>query len=180
MIAAEQGNVEAYDWLPVGKIQGKVVEMLRADSNFVETTVAPVLNSDSLIIFSRSTPFEGFTPTLGMAGVEGPYPQWNLPVVRWGLYPRTVLDVNFKGGGKAVLKVSGETNLPSETMTVNLNGKDVYTYTFKSVSKFEDMEVPIELANGKNTIQFNYTAGDPNPAKSMAVLFQKLTITSSK
>jgi hypothetical protein len=161
-------------------VQGEILEALRKNAHFEEVASVPAPNGKKYIIFERASPFNGLHPVTGMAPIEGPYPQWNMGAVEWGLFPSTQLELMETSQGKARLEMYCKTDMPGETMTVSLNDKLIYTYTFPKPEDFYEIDVPLELADGKNKIKLEYSKGVANEARPMAVLFQKLRVNLIK
>ena len=122
-------------------------------------------------------PFFGWTAREGITDTMGPFPQWQLPFVRWGSYPDTRVAVNVPTAGKYRLFLLMRRNDdPAQTLRVELNGKQIAAHQFNSSFNFEPMRVPLDLKAGDNDLTFRYGSGDKDTAFPRAVLFQNFQV----
>ncbi|MCC6661838.1 MAG: hypothetical protein IT437_13235 [Phycisphaerales bacterium] len=124
--------------------------------------------------------FIGWTAMEGLDKPQGPFPAWNLPIVRWGVQPRTRLE--FKSDGLAAyLDFECESNgLPGQDISISLNGAPVYRYEFLPGRGFTAHRVALSPRAGRNEIEMTYALGirDARPA-NRAVLFSRLQVLPS-
>ena len=122
-------------------------------------------------------PFVGWTPIDGIMPIEGPYPQWNLPRVRWGIYPATRLHVQCSQAGdyRLILDMRRSDD-PRQAITVSINGQTTITHHFTEAFEFQSLSVEMKLKAGDNTIELRYASGDPDGPPGRAVLFSKMQV----
>jgi len=123
--------------------------------------------------------FCGWDEEIGIGPEEGPYPDWNLPFVRWGLGPRTELRFKSKKERALLSMICGTHHLSWQNMEIILNGVPIYRHRFATPGRFFEIRIPLETIAGKNVIVFKYQTWDvDNPDKPLALLFKQLHIVS--
>lgn len=129
------------------------------------------------LIDSLAAPFFGWTALEGLDPEGGPFPQWDLPVVRWGLAPRTELIFDSDGGPLVVSMLCGKHQLPNQKATILLNGEQIARYEFTVPGEFRDINIPINPKAGTNRLTLEYQTWDKKfPERPMALLFKRLRI----
>lgn len=121
--------------------------------------------------FLRCTSEEGITPA------EGPHPQFDLPVVRWGLGPQSVL--RFQASGTAaVLRIEARRNDdPHQAIELWLNGRFLARHQFGPDAVFHELYLPVQLCGGENELRIEYQSwGSREDARELAVLFRRIQI----
>lgn len=124
--------------------------------------------------------FRGWTSIEGLDPPEGPYPQWDLPQVRWGVGRRTTLVFEADGRERALVMTCRRNENPMQTMVVRMNGRELLRHTFGG-QDFQTIRVPLGAAHGRTTIVLEYVRElDPekNP-RGLSVLFKALTTVRS-
>jgi 4-amino-4-deoxy-L-arabinose transferase-like glycosyltransferase len=123
-------------------------------------------------------PFYGFTIISGMNPLEGPYPQWGLPQVHWGLYPETRLNIPHQGTGSAELYLEARRNdSMTQALTISLNGTPLIHHAFNENFQFEPIHSPLSLHAGNNLLVITYANGDQGSwPPNRAVLFRMLQV----
>ncbi|MBK8916115.1 MAG: polysaccharide pyruvyl transferase family protein [Phycisphaerales bacterium] len=123
--------------------------------------------------FLRCTSEEGITPA------EGPYPQFDLPVVRWGLGPQSVLRF-ASSGGAAVLCIEARRNDdPHQAIELSLNGRLVARHQFGPEAVFHELRLPVRTVAGENELRMEYQSwGSKDDPRELAVLFRRIQITA--
>lgn len=176
-IASEAGVEGVIDWLPSTKIQDQTLELVRSRGDFRQIAIVPTINGKRYFVFEKPGPFSGWDRIEGLAREEGPYPQWNLPVVRWGL--GTATTAHFTAGPKgAVLHIVARADVPGQAMIVQLDGRVLIQHQFAKPGQFDTLNIPLEAQAGAHTVVLSYTKHDNNPDRPMAVLYQKLQVSN--
>jgi hypothetical protein len=124
-----------------------------------------------------SMPFVGWDKATGLGLIEGPYPGWDRPAVRWGLGPKTTLA--FDCGMEPVrLHVAGWHNEPSRSpVVVRCNGAVVGAWTFGAADGDRPSAFLLPSVRGTNEVTFEYCSWDRrDPRRPAAVLFRQLQI----
>jgi Dolichyl-phosphate-mannose-protein mannosyltransferase len=118
--------------------------------------------------------FSGWDTAEGLDPIEGPYPQMDLPRVRWGTGAATMIRFQSDGGAKRiVLRCRGNTR-PEQQMTVRLNGQELTSELLGAGQEFHFLVIPAVARQGENRLRLEYvnTWGD----RKLAVLFSVLRI----
>lgn len=180
VIANEPNAEEAYDWLPSGEIQEQTLRMVRESQEFHLLAVNETIARRKYYVFERVSGFADSIVLSGFGEREGPYPQWSLPSVRWGLGPKSMLVVRVPGPGRARLIVSGLSYRGSQSIGFIVGQKEIYRHTFEQPGQFDTFVVPIQLEGTETTVEFVYGLAEvPNAAdrRPRAVLFKTLQVT---
>lgn len=122
-------------------------------------------------------PFLGWDAVSGLRPPEGPYPDWNLPIVRWGLGPRT--EMYFEGGGEQLVlsMVCGPWHLAWQEVSILLNGEQIGHRRFDTQFEFVKIRIPMHPRAGRNSLTLRYqTWDDTDPQHPLALLFKSLRI----
>ncbi len=176
-----KGSVAHAPDVIIGKSDSRVVVDPCTGRTFVAvlgnswfTTMMPG-SPDSVVTF----PFDGFGKVSGLNPVEGPYPQWDLPEVRWGIFPETRLEVPSKGVGKWELYMEVRRNdNTGQTLEILLNGESLTRFAFSGAFRFEPIQVALPLREGKNEVVIRYGSGDNKDAwpEGRGALFRMLQV----
>ncbi|MCR4289245.1 MAG: glycosyltransferase [Candidatus Scalindua sp.] len=124
--------------------------------------------------------FYGWDEETGIGSEEGPFPEWNLPVVRWGMGPHTELHFKSKGGLLMLSMICGPHHLRWQRMKVFLNGVQVHQQLFDNDGKFHQIHMSLKTCTGKNLIVLKYETWDKTDSiRPLALLFKQLKIETS-
>lgn len=124
--------------------------------------------------------FREWTSIEGLDPPEGPYPQWDLPQVRWGVGKRTTLVFEADGRERELVMTCRRNENPMQTMVVRMNGRELLRHTFGG-QDFQTIRVPLGAPFGPTTIVLEYLR-EHDPAKNprgLSVLFKALTTVRS-
>jgi hypothetical protein len=122
-------------------------------------------------------PFIGFDVIEGMADPEGPYPHWELPVVRWGLGPKTRLRVVGDGGPAALVLECRRNDLAEQAIAIFLNGHEIERFKFGFDFVFHRLDIPLHLLPGENELVFDYAVWQsPATPDRRAVQFRRIQV----
>lgn len=123
----------------------------------------------------KRPPFAGWCALESVAPEEGPYPQWDLPVVRWGLGPSSRLEFLSDGAMKQLVLNCRRNDHTNQQMTVEVNGASLTNLAFGPEFEFKEWTLPIPTVPGTNEVKIRYSnwqqAGRP-----VAVLYKKLAV----
>ena len=189
VVVADEDADGIYRWLPSYIVQRPVLDFLRMQPAMQEIMVSKTSKdvADGYIrLFANKSHLQKKELTVflpyrisGFLPPEGPYPQWKLPVVRWGLYPESqiLLPDRLRGGIKIRLSARGK---PGTALVVTHNRVEIYRHLFKG-SSFEDIAIPLSVSSGQNAVGFQYeefSTGEDGINRT--ILFQNIRITSSE
>jgi hypothetical protein len=176
VIASEQGNSESFgDFIPSGNMQEKTLAYVRDNPNFAEIAEIPTQNEKRFFVFKRVPPFYGWNLTSEIGPVEGPFPDWQLHEVRWGLGPKTVGAVSLPVSGKYHLIASGKAAVDNTVLTIRVDGSEVGTHTFPA-ARFEAFDLPVGLTAGPHEIELDYGNWVKDGPRPMGILFQTMKL----
>lgn len=125
--------------------------------------------------------FYGWTRATGLAPAEGPYPQWSLPRVRWGLGPVTRLSFESSQGENRNLVMRCKPHqVADQELSVLLDGSPMGRRVFPNGEQFVDVVFPLTASGGAHEIEIRYRTWDASdPDRPLAILFEKLRIELS-
>ncbi len=175
VIAAEPDSPDAAPIYPSTEIQAQTLAMLRARGDYKLVATCPGLANKMYFVYQKAPPFQGWGLMEGLGPVEGPYPQWQLPVVRWGVGRSTLLTTHAATTGTQRLCISCDSQLPDQRMTIKLDGRTIVTESFPRPNVFLDFEYPLQLTEGDHRIDLEYARSSETDA-GRAVLFQRLSL----
>jgi hypothetical protein len=177
VLVGESGNSETFTNLPGGRIQEQLLAVVRSRPDYVERAAFPTLTGKPYFIFERIGPFFGWSAMEGFLDEEGPYPQWELPVVRWGRGPVSRLAVEDQHGGRRRLVSRCRSDFNGQVMTIRLDGTEIGRHAFTETGRFDQIEIPLVLAPGAHGVELDYAVSDSSPTGlNRAVLFEVLRL----
>ena len=101
----------------------------------------------------------------GLASQEGPYPQWDLPIIRWAKQP--VVRITIPANPKLrTLRLSFSTRLQmreESVLEIHHNGETVQRYGLQGSSIWLDRVVDVPASPGVNVIEFVDRSGGDVP-----------------
>jgi len=125
----------------------------------------------------RNVRFGYFKVTEGLAPEEGPYPQWNLPLVRWGLGPATKLEFHAKPAEAFELTLEIERPATKLTIEIVLNGLSLARAEIAMQPENKTLVFPLEGRSGINQLEIRYSAWDnATESRPLAVLFRSVKL----
>lgn len=148
------------------------VQWIRSPIIVTSTTVAGDVFRSLDVQFSRVSNF---------ASLEGPYPQWNLPRVRWGLGPETRIEFVSDEAREVNMVFLVRTSIEDQEMEVSLNNKAIKKVHVRSDLKegaFQEVQVKGVLRKGRNGLVLDYSRWKKDGEKRLAVLFSLVQIGS--
>lgn len=180
VVVFSDDNQEVSRWLPAGDpgVQRHAAASLAALGSELESFRYPSLRGGEARMYVRLGQFHGIQAGQGLGPIEGPYPQWKLPVVRWGFGPAS--QITHPGStAAAVLAIEAQSPLPDQVITVVVDGRNAGTLRFSKANEPEMFTLPLGVLAADSRITLNYAKWtEPSPAdpRRMAVLFRKLQI----
>jgi hypothetical protein len=112
----------------------------------------------------------------GLDRLEGPFPRWGLPVVRWG-GRRTRPAFDSDGAGAAPVLDCRRNGTLDQAMSVSLNGVEVHRGEFGRPWVFTVHRIPLRPRRGRNELTIedrNFTHA--GTTREQAVLYQRLPV----
>jgi hypothetical protein len=155
---------------------------LRSNAAFEQLAYVPFSDTGKgFRIFSRKAK-DGFAPGMRLGGfgpIEGPYPQWNLPLVRWSHGSESTITVSRDRAMAATFHARFTTPIPDLTVQILLNDVLLHTHVVPDHTVSQDVMVPVELASGDNTIRLVYSRTVSIDGLPRAALFRAIRIVPS-
>jgi hypothetical protein len=179
-ITFTNGNDEVATWLPSAQVIPAVNAIVAQNPAFTRLAVfASPSGQGNVELYVKPMAFEHIRADDGLGPLEGPYPQWKLPRVRWGLGPSMSFTVNMPADRNGVLRLTAQSPWPGQTMSIIVARREVKRCGFTKVDAVETFDVPLAAlaADSKVTVQFlrwqEPTSSDP---RKLAVLFHDIAI----
>jgi glycosyltransferase involved in cell wall biosynthesis len=123
--------------------------------------------------------FVGWDEDAGLMPEEGPYPEWDLPVIRWGVRPRTELRFTAHKKASSLSMICGPHHLSWQNVKVILNDREIGQMRFDNPGEFRTIEIPLEACVGHNRVILEYQNWDKTDSgRATALLFKQLRIVS--
>jgi hypothetical protein len=182
VIASESGIGEAAEGLPSTVHQDDSLAIVRQCDEMRQVATVTSYTGRHYFLFARDLlvpdhyePFSGFWVEAGLGDLEGPYPQYNIPIARCGYAPQTVLGFSQHDPGPAVAIVSVQGELANQVVTVELNGKTISQFDASSGGFFRHV-VRMNAQAGTNRIQFDYAVHENAAVNPKAIIFRRLQV----
>jgi 4-amino-4-deoxy-L-arabinose transferase-like glycosyltransferase len=119
--------------------------------------------------------FFGWDSDDGLKAAEGPYPQFDLPIVRWAQKRTMTLAFRTDGAPMTLVMECRRNDTTSQTMTVRFDGSQVLHFEFGGAWEFRPLQAALNAAAGEHELTFDF-ANVNEPGSAWAVLFRKLQI----
>jgi hypothetical protein len=177
VIASEQGNSEAYGgFIASGNIQDQTLALVRDSGEFEQVAAYPTLNPKRYFLFKRIPPFAGWEALEGMGPLEGPYPDWMLPQVRWGYGPKSDLRVTVDHAGDFQIRGWARGAMAGLEMTIRVDGREIGRHVFANDRDFERFAFVVSLQPRRHEVEMSYSNWAKEADKPMAVLFKSMEL----
>jgi hypothetical protein len=168
-------------WLPSGKpaVQRHATQTLATMADDFQVFRYPSPKGGEARMHVRRGPFQGIEAGMGLGNLEGPFPQWNLPIVRWGLGKESSVHVVGATGANARLRIEAQTPLEDQRIKVLVNGKAAGEFRFSAREVPQAFDLELGELPAASTIILQYarsTEPSPNDPRRMAVLFRRLQV----
>jgi hypothetical protein len=180
VLAFAPDNADVLSYLPSGAPAhlGAVIALAEADDQLrpiaIETSSG---KPGSIRLFVRHGPLEIGRDAQGIGPLEGPYPQWSLPVVRWGYGPASRFFVPASARPSRLV-LEAQTPHRGEVLSVKIDGVERLRHEFRTVDVPEAFAVvlPATAREGWD-VELDYSQWSPGTAadpRKVAVLFRKI------
>jgi hypothetical protein len=158
----------------------EILTLARTQPYLVEVQSFPSFDGVVYYLFkNKHNSFTGWKSFKNLGPVEGPFPNWGLPRVRWGLGTQTRLQFDSKQDAPMRLSMSCRSGTSDQVLTVLLDGKEIFNQSLPGGKAFTaiDFLLPV-LADGEHELTLAYSASDSSSeaARSLSVLFDRLQI----
>jgi hypothetical protein len=168
--------------LPSGdaKLVGEIAKYIEGDAHLTRALTLESLDGvGETHVFVRRPAFEMGGHARGFGAIEGPYPQWNLTRVRWGLGPSSSFVVPGSLHSSRLLLVA-QTPHKTQVVTVLVDGHEVKRHEFVGTDAPEEIIAGLPDAGGRDRlVELVYSKWNPGNAldpRKMAVLFRRIQL----
>lgn len=122
--------------------------------------------------------FAGYGAADGLSAPEGPLPEVMVPVVRWGLPPRTRLTFALGAGERVRLEAVFQCDHPDQAMTVSLDDRPLTHVVIRRPAEPTPLLLDLPAAAGEHSLVFEYARSYPQPgsARAIAMLFRAIRV----
>lgn len=122
--------------------------------------------------------FDGFDAVEGLSAPEGPLPERLVPLVRWGLPPRTTVEFSLGAGERARLEVVLQSDYPDQAMTIVLDDRPLTHIALRRPAEPIPLVLDLPATAGGHRLVFDYARSYPQPGsdRMIALLFRALRI----
>ncbi len=178
VIASESGTGVIADFLLSSRIQDQLLADLQARKDFKQIGKYPFITTRRSVYVFQRLYFDGFTPISGLDDTEGPLPELNDHVARWGLGPATKLKIRAPEAGLYELTWKARAAVKEQMITVRLDQIAVGQAAVPAAKEFIRSTIAMQLPEGDHdlTLEYSvYNSGGKDP-RPMAVLFEELRV----
>jgi hypothetical protein len=175
-------NSEVLRTLPSGdvKFAEEIAKRVEGDARLRRVlTLGSRVGDGETRIYVKAPAFGMGADARGFGAIEGPYPQWNLPRVRWGLGPSSTFSI--PGAQKSSrLLLEGQTPHKGQVLTVRVDGKEAARHEFAGTDAPEQVVVEMPDVGGRDRMvelaYSKWSAGTAADSRKMAILFRRIQI----
>lgn len=174
--AALEAALDGADFIvaPAGAAAGSVLRAALARRGDFEPVGGGAAAGRGLAVLRSVGPFAGFEVVSGMRVAEGPHPQWDLPLVRWGEGPRSVLRVRAEEGGTLRVFALCRVFRYNQVLTVLVDGREAGVFPLEG-GAWRPVSVRVPVEAGERTVELVYSVWDDEPGeRPNAVLYRTL------
>jgi hypothetical protein len=121
-------------------------------------------------------PFHNLGPISGFLPIEGPYPQWKLPLVRWATGPaaRAEFLVDWRGKGHLVMRARSD--LAGQRIDVMLDGEPAGTCDLATPGEFVECSFPVNVSRSLSVVDLSFSKSGSVEDGGRSVLFTELRL----
>lgn len=135
--------------------------------------IGPMLTDGEI---ASEVAFGGWMGARELGSIEGPYPHLDLPRIRWGLGPRTLMRF-YPTGDTFVIDFDARPLIANTWLTIELNGETIRRELFTSNQEFRRVRLRLPVNAGeRNTIELHYSQ-NAETGRPLAMLYRRLMFT---
>lgn len=165
-----------YGWQMIGYGEGPHRWFLfkRDQNNLISFFDSSLLTLSNLSL----SPFQGWYNATNILPLEGPYPELNLPQIRWAIFPSASTQVKTDRAAIYKLSVSAYPAIKNIKMSILVDDHKIATHQFSTPGKFDDIDFKLNLKPGEHKIEFHFSNFIFSEDKQRrAILFRKLNFS---
>jgi hypothetical protein len=125
-----------------------------------------------------ATGFAGYDAAEGLSAPEGPLPEVMVPVVRWGLPPRTTLTFSVGAGERVRLETIFQCDHTDQAMSLTLDDRPLTHVAIRRAAEPTPLLLDLPAEAGAHRLVFEYARSYPQPGsqRAVAMLFRAIRI----
>jgi len=167
--------------LPSASVYGQMRALVVNDRRFGKAVEVATADGDHKIsIYTRehsshTVPFRNLRPLAGFSPIEGPYPQWNLPYVRWatGQLARAQFATAGTGAGRLILQAH---SAAGQSIEIQIDGEPVGSCDLAVPGPFVDCSFPVKISRSDPVIELRFARSGSKEEGMRSVLFTELRL----
>jgi hypothetical protein len=170
-------DADVIRWIPGNRLRQPVLADLSADPDWILVrTIEDRTRAGPVFLYRRRPLLGEMLEARGFGPIEGPYPHWNLPKVRWGSGRQNTLASTAAPNSRADLVFEVRAPVEGQTVTVIVDGRTVGAFAAPTGARFVRHEVAFaHSTSGKAAITLAYAQEAPR-----TVLFRRLQIVPAR
>ncbi len=162
---------DVLNWLPSAGALKAVRAAVEADPDFVKVaSLPPPLSGGPIEIYARKTALASLTPGAGFQSLEGPYPQWNLPKLRWVTGMTATLAILDPAPGPAVLRLELQSPVADQVVTATIGRRTQGTCAIATPYVTTTCAIAVEIEPGDRMIDLGFAKTDPSNDQKRALM----------
>jgi hypothetical protein len=181
VILFDEDDPEIIQYLPGASLYSQVRPLVVGDPAFkkdLEFLKADGIHKISIYTRKHSlhaSPFAKMHPIAGFMPIEGPYPQWNLPLVRWaqGSSARAVFSTDPSGAGRLTMRARSD--VAGQSIEVKCDGEPAGTCDL-APGVFVSCSLPVSIMHPSTNIELRFSKSGSQGDPMHSVLFSELRL----
>ncbi len=113
----------------------------------------------------------------GMLAAEGPYPKWNLPVIRWMNEPDAIINFDVDQSGPGELKFRAQSPVDGQMVSVSVDGVEIGTCALGAAYHATDCAMSIAFLSKDSEVDFHSRVVVPDAIEGRTVLFHGIAFS---
>lgn len=179
VVLFSEDDPDVFRWLPSYRSLPAVSAAVRSDPAFTRIAAfTPPISGGPIEIFARDPTFKDVNFVSGFLPLEGPYPQWSLPQVRWGLETVATISLSDRHPEPGRLRIVARSPLPGQEIGVFAGDREIGRCRLPEANQKVDCMVDLPSLPGGADLQLRFLhSGRPDDG-FRSVLFLDLSDVS--
>jgi hypothetical protein len=181
VILFDEDDPEVLWRLPGARLYSQVRPLVVNNPDFKKDLVIPTADGiHEISIYTRKHslhphPFAKMRPIAGFMPIEGPYPQWNLPLVRWAqrYAARALFSMETSGAGRLTMRARSD--IAGQSIEVKIDGEPAGTCDL-APGVFVSCSLPVNIMHPSTHIEFRFSKSGAQEDAMHSVLFSELRL----
>ena len=181
VILFDEDDPEIIQYLPGASLYSQVRPLVVGDPAFkkdLEFLKADGIHKISIYTRKHSlhaSPFAKMHPIAGFMPIEGPYPQWNLPLVRWaqGTSARALFLTDTSGAGRLTMRARSD--IAGQSIEIKSDGEPAGTCDL-APGVFVSCSLPVSIMHPSTNIELRFSKSGSQGDPMHSVLFSELRL----